>query len=182
MELLAYLTRLELIKILKVAKSKNYKAYSVFYLAYILGLRVSEVIGLKLDDVDFSENTITIRRLKGSKLTRNTLTNEMRIVLLYWKRYSKGTFFFDGLNRMWCDRRIKEYGSKAHINRKKLHMHALKHSCAVHMLMGGVDIRTIQKALGHRNINNTMRYLDVSNEKVDRIQSALDELLNVKAE
>ena len=182
MELMTYLTRAELIRLLKVAKSKNYKAYCIFYICYILGLRISECIGLKLNDVDFDEGTIIVRRLKGSNMTRNTLTNELRLILHYWKKKSKGTFFFDDLNRMWCDRALKKLGTLSHIKRKKLHMHSLKHSCAVHMLEGGVDVRTIQKALGHKNINNTIRYLDISNDKVNRVQSALDELLGVKAE
>jgi integrase/recombinase XerD len=172
-----YFTRKELISLLSVAKKLNYKAYSIFYVVYILGLRVSEIIQLRKSDVDFTENYITIRRLKGSNTTRNLMTNEMRLILEYWKKRTDSVYFFPDLNRMWCDRSIKLIGNSARIPRKKLHMHTLKHSTAVHMLNAGVDVRTIQKALGHKNINNTIRYLDITDDRVDRIQQALSELL-----
>jgi site-specific recombinase XerD len=153
---------------------------------YGAGLRISEVCSLRKSDVDSQRMRILIHG-KGKK-DRYCLLSPMILELLrayYRKVRPKGDWLFPGRNPQKhltrssishvFKRAVKKVGIK-----KKVSMHALRHSFATHLLEHGTDIRFVQVLLGHASIRSTMRYTHVSNAALARIESPWDRLLKTK--
>lgn len=138
----------------------------ILALLYSSGLRVSELVSLKSDDVDLSDRTIRIRG-KGEK-DRIVLFDEKTKELMenYLEmRLNKGDYLFlnrfgDPLSPRYIQMMIKKYAERAGI-KKKVTPHILRHSFATHLLKNGVDIRAIQQLLGHSNLSTTQIYTSV---------------------
>lgn len=138
----------------------------ILALLYSSGLRVSELVSLRIDDVDLDDRTLRIRG-KGEK-DRIVLFDEETGILIddYIKvRFHQGDYLF--LNRFgkpltprYVQMMIKNYADMAGIN-KKVTPHILRHSFATHLLKNGVDIRAIQQLLGHSNLSTTQIYTSV---------------------
>ena len=142
-------------------------------LLYASGLRVSELVGLKKEDVNLEQNFIVVRAGKGGK-DRMTLVGESakKWMILYLEkgldRLMVNDFFFitrrnRPLTRQALWLKIKEYALKANVT-KQVYPHILRHSFATHMLEGGADLRVIQTLLGHSSITTTEIYTHVCNE------------------
>jgi len=142
-------------------------------LLYAFGLRVSELVGLKKEDVNLEQNFIVVRAGKGGK-DRMTLVGESakKWMILYLEkgldRLMVNDFFFitrrnRPLTRQALWLKIKEYALKANVT-KQVYPHILRHSFATHMLEGGADLRVIQTLLGHSSITTTEIYTHVCNE------------------
>ncbi len=147
---------------------------------YATGIRVSELIGLKLNDVNFDHGYVIVYG-KGSKerivplgeAAREKLQNylmEARPLILKSKE-AKALFVTrrgSGMTRQGFWKLIKNYGLKAGIS-KKISPHTLRHSFATHLLERGADLRTIQIMLGHSDISTTQIYTHVESERLKEI-------------
>lgn len=161
--------------------TQNLKHRALIMTAYAAGLRVSELVGLKIADVDSSRMVILIREGKGGK-DRQVRLSEVLLHTLreYVRQYRPHEYLFEGDGGgPYCARSAQKVLAQAKLRagvRKKGSIHALRHSYATHLLEGGTDVRYIQELLGHNSIKTTLRYTHVSNRQVAAIPSPLDRL------
>jgi len=164
-----------------IYKNTNIKHRCMLMLAYSSGIRVSEIVNLKISDIDSKRMTIFISRAKGKKDRIVALSQKLLTELRkYYKEYKPREFLFEGQgNKQYAIRSVQEVFSKAKINagvKSKGGIHTLRHSYATHLLEAGTDIRYIQELLGHNSINTTLKYTHVSIRTIRNIKSPLDDL------
>lgn len=177
------LNEAELAKLFNALSNKKHKA--MLFTAYSAGLRVSEIVNLKLADIDSKRMQIFIRRAKGKK---DRYVNLSPVLLDILRSYIKEImpkpkeYLFESgqTQTAYPTRTVQQIftnaKSKARI-RKEVGIHSLRHSFATHLLDKGTDIRYIKDLLGHFNIKTTERYLHVSKQKLVNIMSPLDDLI-----
>jgi len=175
------LTKEEVKKILETMDTKKSKL--MVSLMYACGLRVSELVNLKVNDFDFNEKVGFVRQAKGKK---DRIFNIPLFLLEDLKKQaenqsnSKSEFLFSGNNGKLTERNLQKIVSlaarKAGI-KKSVHCHTLRHSFATHLLEDGIDIRKIQELLGHASISTTQIYAHVSTEELKKIKSPIDSLM-----
>jgi site-specific recombinase XerD len=164
-----------------IHKTHNLKHRALLMASYSAGLRVSELVGLKIGDIDSKRMMIHIRRAKGKKDRMVHLSKVLLTTLRdYFKVYKpKGHLFGGEEGKSYSERSaqmvLAEAKRKAGI-KKKGSIHMLRHSYATHLLEAGTDIRYIQAFLGHSSLKTTMIYTHVSQLKVESIQIPLDKL------
>lgn len=149
---------------------------------YSGGLRVSEVVHLKVSDIDSERMLIRVDQGKGYK-DRYTLLSERLLgdLRLYWQRCRPVVWLFTGwgkdrpLSIGAAQKMYKRTKRRAGI-KKEGGIHTLRHCFATHLLEAGVDIRTIQHLMGHKSIGTTMRYAQVTAKKISEIKSPLDQM------
>lgn len=148
---------------------------------FVLGLRVGEVVGLKKKDFLFDENLIHIKMAKGRKDRFVKIPESLYQELLMFSELNPNdkVFFVSArggkLTTTTIQKIVKNATVKSNIQ-KNVHPHTLRHSFATHLLENGVDIRIIQKLLGHSDIKTTQIYLQVSNQSIKNVVSPLDNL------
>ena len=164
---------------------ENIKHKAIVFTAYSSGLRVSEIVHLKIKDVDSQRMTLFIDNAKGKK---DRIVNLSPLLLDILRAYLKKCkprplkYLFEGrrFGEPYSIRSAQEVFSaarkKAGIN-KEVSFHGLRHSFATHLLEKGVDIRYIKDILGHFDIKTTERYTHVSKRMLVNIVSPLDDLL-----
>ena len=152
---------------------------------YSAGLRRSELINLRKQDVDFDKSIIFIRGAKGKK-DRITLLSNTNAELLkkYLQQYSPNYWMFESPDRKKYStssiaKVLNQATVKAGLN-KKVTPHMLRHSFATHLLEQGVDIRYIQNLLGHESTKTTEIYTHVSKKSLANIKSPLDRIFESK--
>ena len=169
-EKLVYLTQEEWARLLKAITDPRDRA--IFITAYTYGLRASEVGMLRVSDVDFARDRIYIRRLKGSISGEWPLLPEVAKAIKRWLKArqklglgDKTTLFVTRqgtpIHRSTLHLLMRKYGEKANIPEHKRHFHVLKHTRAMHLLERTHDIVGTKDWLGHKNIQNTMKYVQV---------------------
>jgi integrase/recombinase XerD len=169
----------EIKKIIQAITNPKHKA--MIMIGYAAGLRVSEIVSLKIADIDSSRMVLYIRNAKGKKDRQVGLSEVLLPLLrLYYKQYKPKKFLFEGqLVKEYSTRSLqlmlKDAKQKAGVT-KEGSMHALRHSFATHLLEGGTDLTIIQKLLGHNDIKTTLRYTHVSNKLLQNVKSPLDKL------
>jgi integrase/recombinase XerD len=159
---------------------RNVKHRAMFMTSYGAGLRVSELVGLRCDDIDSDRMLIRVRSGKGQKDRYAKLSPHLLSVLRdYYRRCKPGKVLFPGkerslaMNRLVVNVIAREIATKAGID-KPVSSHTFRHTYATHMLDAGADLRTIQVLLGHRSIKSTTIYMHVSQAKIDAAPSPLD--------
>jgi site-specific recombinase XerD len=161
---------------------ENPKHRLLLMLAYSSGLRVSEVVALKKEHIDFSRKTILVRAAKGRK-DRYTLLSDRasRFIKDYCNLYAieGGGWLFPGQDRKahLSIRSAQSVFEKALRNAsigKSISIHGLRHTFATHLLENGIDARYIQSLLGHASLRTTERYTHVARKNLLKIQSPLD--------
>lgn len=169
----------EVQKLLQVCANAKHKA--IIALLYGCGLRVSEVINLKIKDIDSVKNIITIIAGKGKK-DRQVMLDASLLNLLraYYKQYKPKEYLFNGqFDVQYSERSIneflKKYAALAGI-KQRIHAHLLRHCFATHSLEQGTDIRLIQNLLGHSSIKTTLIYTHVSSALIAKTPSPLAQL------
>ena len=169
-----YLTQDELTRLFGVVESKRDQA--IFRVAYTYGLRASEIGLLERDDVDFERLKIRIRRLKGSISSEYPLTKEAQRDLKRYLRSRQDTspILFPSnqglpIHRKTLYAMMGKYGERAGLPKEKRKFHALKHSIAVHLLDAEMDVMFVKDWLGHKNIQNTMVYAQLTNRTRDEL-------------
>lgn len=176
------LTKDEVTKLLENSETKKSKL--MLSLLYSSGLRVSELVNLKKQDINLSERLGWVRKGKGSKDRIFTISTSLSAELEeYIKKDVAGVYLFSSdkpLTTRNIQKIIQKTAKKAGIA-KRVTPHTLRHSFATHLLEAGTDIRVIQELLGHSNLNTTQLYAHVSHETIRSIKNPLD-VLNEKKE
>ncbi len=168
------LSHSEVLRVISVIK--NFKHRILVSLAYSAGLRVSEVVRLKIRDLDFDRRLIYVREGKGGKDRVSVLSDKLICDLQALVLGRCGdTFVFPSnrggkLTTRTAQKIFANTLSVAGIY-KNATFHSLRHSFATHLLENGVDIRYIQEFLGHKDIKTTQRYTKVSNNALRVIKS-----------
>ncbi|MEP6793924.1 MAG: tyrosine-type recombinase/integrase [Saprospiraceae bacterium] len=162
----------------------NLKHKAILLTAFSCGLRVSEVVRIKVRDIDSERMQVFIERSKGKKDRYVTLSPVLLDILRQYVRLYKPTpkvYLFEGqkVDEPYSTRSAQTIFNRAikaaGIN-KDVTFHALRHTFATHLLEKGVDIKYIKELLGHFDIKTTERYLHVAREKLIQIKSPLDYL------
>lgn len=159
---------------------------TIIYALYSAGLRVSEVVNLKISNIDSDRMVIYIDQGKGRKDRVVMLSQTLLDVLRqYWRetKPKSKTYLFPGmvpgkpLSRGAVNLLLKKCSEKAEIT-KRVSPHVLRHSFATHLLEDGVNIRIIQFLLGHRNLKTTSIYTHVAKNYINQTSSPLDSLFS----
>ena len=172
------LSKEEITKILGMENNPKHKL--LLMLAYSSGLRVSEVVVLKKEHIDYDRKVIYVRQGKGRK-DRNTVLSEKAASFLkeYCEFYNIKTWIFPGqpsashLTIRSAQNIFDKAIRKAQIP-KHISIHSLRHTFATHLLENGTDIRYIQNLLGHTALRTTERYTHVARRSLQNIKSPLD--------
>jgi integrase/recombinase XerD len=160
----------------------NLKHKALLSVTYACGLRRSEVLNLKIKDLDSARKLIRIEQAKGKKDRYVPFSENLKILLReYYKMYKPRDYLFEGHNSERYGERsfeliLEQCVKKARIP-KRVTLHTLRHSYATHQLEGGTDIRYIQELLGHNSPKTTMIYTHVSSKKISEIASPFDDLV-----
>jgi integrase/recombinase XerD len=166
----------------------NLKHRAILMTAYAAGLRVSEVVALRVEDIDSRRMVIRVRQAKGRKDRYVMLSSRLLDLLReYWKARRRrpelrsSPWLFPGQNpdRPMTSKPVhnacKAVREASGLS-KRVTVHMLRHSFATHLLEAGTDIRTIQVLLGHRSIKTTALYTHVSTATLEATHSPLDRL------
>lgn len=180
------LSREEVARLL--AAAANLKHQTALAVAYGAGLRASEVINLKVTDIDSQRMTLRIEQGKGRKDRYAMLPPVLLERLRAWWRVAhaqgkmlEGGWLFPGLNPIeplssrQLNRAVHFAADAAHLN-KRVSMHTLRHSFATHLLEQKVDIRVIQVLLGHKKLETTALYAQVATDILREVVSPLEML------
>ena len=163
----------------------NPKHRLVFAMLYSTGMRISEILNLRIQDVDLDRNLVHIKGAKGKKDRISTISHALKPVIeTYYQEHKPRYWFLEGPNRtqysassirksLW--RSVKAAGIIKHVT-----PHTLRHSFATHLLERGTDTRYIQELLGHSSLETTAIYAQVSNKSVRKIENPLDAILRDK--
>jgi integrase/recombinase XerD len=150
---------------------------------YACGLRIGEVVRLRVADIDSQRGVLVVRQGKGRKDRQMPLSPQLLEELrAYWRRYrpkdwlfpsrgSSGHCHITALGRR-VTRAVRALGWS-----KRVSLHTLRHSYATHLLEAGVDVVTLQHLLGHNDLQTTARYLHVSTLHLQRLPNPLDTLV-----
>lgn len=180
-ELPRVLSEEEVLAILKSIINLKHKA--IIATIYSAGLRRSELINLRKQDVFYDRKIIFIRGSKGKK-DRNTILSDMLTIVLrkYLAEYKPNYWLFEGVNRkQYSATSIAKVLKRAAANagiQKRVTPHMLRHSFATHLLEHGLDIRYIQEILGHDSSETTEIYTHISTSAFEKIKSPLDIILD----
>lgn len=164
----------------------NVKHKAILFTAYSAGLRVSEVIKLKVTDINSDRMQIRIEAAKGKKDRMATLGEAtLQILREYAKLYKPKQYLFEG---QYADEHYSSRSAQIIFNKvfkslglpPNISFHSLRHSYATHLLENGTDIKYIQELLGHNDIRTTLRYTHVSKKELGKIESPIDKILRKK--
>ena len=159
-----YITQSEISTMLDKAKKDRYRNYILLLTLSRTGVRVSELI--KLQKKDIQEDTIIIRQGKGKKDRVIPLERELGNILgLYTDRMKPKDRLFP-FSKKWGDRQVRNIVYKYAPKDLDVSPHTIRHSFAVHCLKRGMNIRNLQKILGHSSLTTTQVYLDVTGSDV----------------
>ncbi len=164
----------------------NVKHRTMLMMTYACGLRVSEVVRLRIEDIDAQRGLIHLRDAKGGKDRFTILPQSLRSTLHhYWKTFQLGQsgWLFPGITP---DKHLSERSIQAVFARsleaagihKPVSMHTLRYTFATHLLEHGTDLRHIQKLLGHQSTKTTEIYTHISKKQLGKIKSPMDYLLD----
>ena len=159
----------------------NIKHKAIVLLIYSAGLRLSEVVNLRIKDIDSERMKVYVQQSKGRKDRYTSLSKKLLPILRqYFLEYKPKEWLFEGVKgRKYSvssvQTIVKDAYSKAGI-KKKVSTHTLRHSFATHLLEGGTDLRYIQDLMGHESSKTTELYTHITNKGFDQIQNPLDKL------
>jgi len=164
-----YLTAAEVDQLMSAARKNRWghRDATMILVAYRHGLRASELVDLHWDQVDFASGTLHVRRLKqGVPGTHPIRGDELRALRRLKKEQSKSAFVFTSerdapITAAGFARMIERAGQEAKFG-FKAHPHMLRHACGYTLANKGVDTRALQAYLGHKNIQHTVRYTELS--------------------
>jgi len=163
-----------------LAAVKNQKHKLILSLLYSAGLRVSEVVKIRVEDVDLDSKVLWVRQGKGGKdrqsIISDKLIGDLKVRI---SQLQLGEYLFSGQRpgSYLSTRSVEKVFQKALKNagiKKLATCHSLRHSFATHLLENGTDIRYIQELLGHRRLETTQLYTQVSSRKLKALKSPLD--------
>ena len=157
----------------------NLKHKAIFTICYSAGLRVGEILSLKVKDIDSDRMQIRIEQGKGQK-DRYSILSEKVLTLLrdYVKKYQPVDYLFEGqgggqYSALSIQALMRRHKKKCGIT-KKATPHTLRHSFATHLLDNGTDTRFIQELLGHKHISTTQIYTHLSSRSLKDVKSPIE--------
>lgn len=175
----------EVARLLEAAPGPKYKA--ALSAAYGAGLRVSEVVALKVSDVESERMLLRIEQGKGRKDRHAMLSPQLLELLRDWWRIARPpAWLFTGqdpmrpLSTRQVNRAVHAAASIAEI-KKRVTPHTLRHSFATHLLEQDIDIRVIQVLMGHAKLDSTAIYTQVATNTIRSVMSPLDRLTPITA-
>jgi site-specific recombinase XerD len=160
--------------------TENIKHQLIIKLLYGCGLRVSEIVNLTKGDVNLEEGLIKIKLAKGRKDRFVKLPESIKENLENYCKLNTGDILFQSnrggkLTKDTIQKIVQNSAKRAGI-KKRVYPHLLRHSFATHLLEQGIDLRIIQKLLGHSSIKTTQIYTQISQANIKNIKSPLDNL------
>ncbi len=177
-----YLTQAEAEQLLKAPnarKEQGARDQAILELMYATGLRASEVVGLKVQDVNLNEGILRAfgkggkeRMVPLGRMARESVKRYLERVRAAWANPAETALFVtrqgSGMTRQLLWQLIKKYAKEAGIT-KKIYPHALRHSFATHLLERGADLRVVQELLGHADISTTQIYTHVDQSRLKSV-------------
>ncbi|MCG8573158.1 MAG: site-specific integrase [Spirochaetes bacterium] len=178
------LSKQDIIDLYKTITYPKHKA--MFLTLYSTGVRVSEIVNLKISDIDSKRMMIRIDQGKGNKDRYVVLSPKLLVSLRkYWKsmKVKPTKWLFPGANieKKMCRKSVHTFVKKIQKKsgiKKSIHPHIFRHSFATHLLEAGVDIKRIQILMGHRNIQTTSVYFHVAEDYTSKVKTPLD-IINI---
>lgn len=164
-----------------ICSTNNLKHQMILKTIYGMGLRVSEVVNLKIGDLDSERMLVHIKGAKGKKDRITVLPKSLLDSLRnYYMEYRPKVYLFENKFGKQLSTRSVQIIFKNALEKtnshKKVGVHSLRHSFATHLLENGTDLVMIQQLLGHNNIKTTLTYTHVSKKSILKVQSPLDNL------
>ncbi|MEP1306892.1 MAG: site-specific tyrosine recombinase/integron integrase [Balneola sp.] len=159
----------------------NIKHKAIFTLCYSAGLRLGEILNIKISDIDSDRMQIRISQAKGKKDRYSLLSPKvLELLRKYVSEYKPSEYLFEGqkggkYSSSSVQQLMRRHRKKANI-KKKATPHTLRHSFATHLLDNGTDIRFIQELLGHAHISTTQIYTHVSSRSLKDVKSPIENL------
>jgi site-specific recombinase XerD len=157
----------------QLSKIENSKHRTILTLTYSVGLRVSEIVNLKIEDIDSKRMIIHIKNAKGRKDRIVPLSQTvLELLREYYKEYKPTNWLFNGSNSnqysiQSCQKIYKKYIDE------KSSIHTLRHSSFTNLLENGTDLRIIQKLAGHSSSKTTEIYTHVSNQLLSKVNLSI---------
>ena len=161
-----------------IDSADNQKSRLIISLLYSTGLRVSELVNLKVDDVNFADKSGWVRHGKGAKDRLFVLSENVAKEIQEYLQGKEQKFIFskdEPLTTRNIQKIIKGTKIRASIS-KRVTPHTLRHSFATHLLEQGTDIRLIQTLLGHSSLSTTQLYTHISQEQIRKVVNPFDNL------
>ena len=161
-----------------IDSADNQKSRLIISLLYSTGLRVSELVNLKVDDVNFADKSGWVRHGKGAKDRLFVLSENVAKEIQEYLKGKEQKFIFskdEPLTTRNIQKIIKGTKVRASIS-KRVTPHTLRHSFATHLLEQGTDIRLIQTLLGHSSLSTTQVYAHVSSDLLKKVANPFDNL------
>lgn len=172
------LSKQEIVKMIKATDNLKHKL--IIQILYGSGLRISEIVNLQINDIDFNRNVITIKSGKGRKDRITILSKQiLENVNKYLQQWHPLVYLFESyeagkkINIRSAQKVVEDAIKRAGVN-KAASAHSLRHSFATHLLENNVNLRYIQSMLGHVRLETTQIYTKVANNKLREISSPLD--------
>lgn len=163
-----------------ITSIENLKHKTIITFLYASGLRISELMNLRISDVDIPRMLIRVEQSKGKKDRYVSLSaNMVRLLDKYYKKYEPVHYVFNGPNAgtPYSDSSVRQILKEACKNagiKKHVSPHTMRHSYATHLIENGVNLRYVQEMLGHSKPETTMIYTHVSSKEISKIKSPLD--------
>lgn len=178
----AVLSEQEVGALLKATENIKHKA--ILMLAYSAGLRLSELVNVRIKDIDSKRMQVRVEQAKGKKDRYSVLSVKLLEILReYFKKYKPKEYLFEGVSGgMYSARSIQSIMQDSTLKagiKKSVSVHTLRHSFATHLLENGTDLRYIQNLLGHESSKTTEVYTHITTKGFDQIKSPLDKLDNL---
>jgi integrase len=170
------LTQTEMTKVLRQAERESLRDYCLLTIASQHAIRSSELSGLCVRDVNLKDNEIHIRRLKGSVSQREQLTAFERPVIEKWlaQKPVNDLLFPSSRGGRICRTHIyrifRHYAELAMIPDSSRSSHAFRHHIGQELALSGIDIQTLKRIMGHKNISSTERYFEIPQSRADEIK------------
>lgn len=169
------LSKEEVNQIINAAKTR--KSRLIIEMLYYTGMRVSELITLKKDDINLANREIIVEG-KGNKQRKIVLPSKLVNELEEWLKEFNGEYIFSKDKQLTArniQKILTNIRKKLNI-KKKITPHKLRHSFATHLLESGLDIRTIQVLLGHENLSTTQVYTHITDELYKKAREKIEQL------
>jgi type 1 fimbriae regulatory protein FimB/type 1 fimbriae regulatory protein FimE len=165
-----HLTDAEVERLMAAARSNRWghRDATMILVAYRHGLRVSELVDLRWDQVDFEAAVLHVRRVKRGTPSTHPLTgSELRALRRLRRESDRSPFVFlsergHPFSAAGFARMLERAAGAAGLDDLKVHPHMLRHACGYELANRGVDTRALQGYLGHRNIQHTVRYTELA--------------------
>jgi site-specific recombinase XerD len=179
-----HLTPEEIEKLLAASKtaSRNpVRDYAMLLMAFRHGLRVSELVGMKLKDIDLNAKEFHVVRLKGCDNANHPFYNGESHAIAKWLVKRKAMKVPQNVDTLFVSERrrpmsrvtfwlmVKLTAEAAGLGHLEIHPHMLRHSCGYALVNKGTDIRIIQGYLGHRSISSTVRYTKLDSRRFAKL-------------